>query len=164
MKFLRTFLMFPALAVGILALSGASCSTADKTGSTYFTNVKYYNLDLQKPLVTADRMVQFEQKHYLHGAISNEERRNREGHYYTFAWNTTDTTSPAVVRFEYRQKETGPAVQTVEVPVDPVRKSNRTTVAIIGDAYHTLGPVRSWRVSIVRNGEVVVSDQSYLWE
>ncbi len=164
MTFLRSLPLFPLLATGLLALLGVSCSSVDKSGNTYFTNVKYYNLDLEKELVTTDRMVQFEQRHYLHGAISKEERRDREGHYYTFAWSTSDTTSPAVLRFEYRQKETGPTVQTVEVPIETVRKDNRTTVSIIGEAYHTLGPVRSWRVSILRDGEVADSDQSYLWE
>ena len=152
------------LAAGLLAMLGSSCSSVDKSGSTYFTNVKYYNLDLEKELLTVDRMVQFEQKHHLHGAVSKEEQRSREGHYYTFAWSTSDLTSPALLRFEYRQKQTGPTVQTVELPIDDVRKTNRSTVSIIGEAYHTLGPVSSWRVSIVRNGEVVASDQSYLWE
>lgn len=164
MTFLRFPSLPPLLAAGLLALLGVSCSSVDKSGSTYFTNVKYYNLDLEKELVTNDRMVQFEQRHYLHGAISKEERSDREGHYYTFAWSTTDTTSPTAIRFEYRQKETGPAVQTVELPVENVRRNNRTTISIIGEAYHTLGPVRSWRVSILRNGEVADSDQSYLWE
>ncbi len=164
MKSIRTLPILSLITAGLLALFGVSCSSTDKSGSTYFTNVKYYNLDLEKAVITTDRMVQFEQKHYLHGAISKEEQRSREGHYYTFAWSTTDTSSPAVLRFEYRQKETGPTVQTVELPVDDVRKNNRSTVSIIGEAYHTLGPVRSWRVSILRNGEVVAQDQSYLWE
>jgi hypothetical protein len=161
---IRTLPTLSTLAAGLLAIFGASCSSADKSGSTYFTNVKYYNLDLEKEVITADQMVRFEQKRYLHGAISKEEQRSREGHYYTFAWSTDDTTSPAVLRFEYRQKETGPTVQTVELPIADIRKNNRSTVSVIGEAYHTLGPVRSWRVSIVRNGEVVAHDQSYLWE
>jgi len=160
----RNLPILPILAAGLLAIIGGSCASPDKSGSTYFTNVKYYNLDLSKELITTDRMVLFEQKHYLHGAVSKEEQREREGHYYTFAWSTEDTTSSAVLRFEYRQKETGATVQTVELPLDNLQKHNRTTVSIIGEAYHTLGPVTSWRVSILRNGEVAVTDQSYLWE
>lgn len=142
----------------------SACSTSEnKTGSTYFDAVRYYHLNLDQTVETPDPMVRFEQQHYLHGAISAEERTEREGHYYTLWWNTEDTSSPATVRFDYRQKETGPQIYSIVVPINRVSSRNKTKISVTGEPYHTFGLVTSWRAVILRNGEEVAEEKSYLW-
>lgn len=151
------------LAAAILA-SLTACSTTTKEGETYFTDIKYFHL---KPgaerIPTQDPSVQFQEKHLLYGAISREEQDARAGHYYVFLWKTKDTVSPAEVVFEFRQQLTGSEVQSVSVNVPDPRRKNTTKIAVTGDIYVNNGPVTSWRVTILQNGQEVATEQSYLW-
>ena len=124
----------------------------------------YYFLDPSARIETPDEMVRFEPRHRLYGAVSNEERRAREGHYYTFPWRTTDKTSDAALLFEYRQENTGAEVHALRVPIENVRRKNVTHIEIIGEPYTLNGKVTAWRATIERNGSAAASKQSYLWE
>ena len=108
-------------------------------------------------------MVRFQERHLLYGAITQEEREQRAGHYYVFLWKTKDKISPAEIVFEFRQQLTGSEVNTVSVTVDEPEKNNTTKIAVTGDIYVTGGPVTSWKVSIVQSGQEVASEKSYLW-
>ncbi len=144
------------------ALFGGACKTTEPASPTEVTNSKYYLLDLEKNLETPDPMLQFERRQHLHGAITRAEQKEREGHYYVFWWKDKERT-PAVVQLEYRQANTGSQVKVKEVAVDRVRRNNKTRFQITGEEYHIDGEVTSWRVSVLRDGQVVASDQSYLW-
>lgn len=151
------------LAVGLLAaLFSGACKSTDSGGSTEITNSGYFHLDPENEIATPDPMMKFEQRRYLHGAITAEEQREREGHYYAFAWRDEDR-SPAVVRLEYRQEGSGAQVKVQEVAIDAARRKNNTYFQVTGEEYQLGGKVTAWRVSIVRGGSVVASDQSYLW-
>ena len=152
----------PLFALAITSLF-TSCSTGDKSGPTTFDSVRYYHLDLDKDVETPDPMVRFEQQHYLHGAITAEERNARQGHYYTLWWDTVDTSTPTTVRFQYRQLETGPQVHVIEVPIDSINSRNKTKINVTGQAYQTNGRVTAWRATILRNGQEVAEEKSYLW-
>ena len=152
------------LAATVFSLVFTSCKTgSNREGLTYFDDVRYYHLNLDNAVETPDPMMRFEQQHYLHGAVTGEERKAREGHYYTLWWNTEDTSTPATVRFEYRQKETGPLVHVIEVPIDRISSRNKTRITVTGDAYQTNGKVTAWRAQLLRNGEIVSEEKSYLW-
>jgi hypothetical protein len=151
-----------SLAAGF-ALVAVSCSTkvAGDGATVYKVNSFHLNLNNSKP--AADPSIPFETEYRLHGAISNVERAARQGNYYTVFWKIRDRSQPVTVRFEYRQKNTGMTTKTVEQQVQPRRK-NTTEFAFTGDDYAVNGPITSWRASIVRGGEVLVSYKSYLWE
>jgi len=162
MKFRQPLSHF-LLLVPILALS--ACSSGDPKGDTAMKRPDYYFLD---PTATAvesrDDMISFESRHHLYGAITNEERRGREGHYYSFPWTTTDKASAASLLFEYRQQNTGAVVHALRVPIERVRRNNVTRVEIVGEPYDLNGKVTAWRATIERGGQAVASKQSYLWE
>ena len=130
--------------------------------STTITNSKYFHLDPENEIATPDPMLSFERKQYMHGAITREERAAREGHYYVFWWEDSDR-SPAVVRLEFRQENTGSLVTVKEQVMESPRRKNKSYFEVIGDEYVTGGKVTAWRVSIVRDGQVAATDQSYLW-
>jgi hypothetical protein len=157
-QFLSRFLLFlPLLAMG-------ACSSNKQTGDTVMKLPNYYYLDPGAQIASPDEMVRFESRHYLHGAISNDDRRAREGHYYTFPWKTSDQASPAALLFEYRQQNTGALVHALRVPIDSIKRKNVTRVEIVGEPYALNGKVTAWRASIERNGASVTSRQSYLWD
>ena len=153
----RLLFLLPIFALG-------ACSSGDPQGDTKMKRPDYYYLDPMLDIETPDDMVRFESRYRLYGAISNEERRGREGHYYSFPWTTKDKTSDAALLFEYRQENTGAEVHALRVPIDRVRGKNVTRVQIVGEPFEINGKVTAWRATIERNGEPAASKQSYLWE
>lgn len=164
---LPKFLCRAAVCAG-LGLMMASCAgTKSNTASTggKIEKVKYYHLkEVNIPVIAADPSISFEKQYHLHGAVSNKEREERQGHYYTIFWQVTDRTKPVKVRLEYRQQKTGAKVTTVEQEITTIKGSNLTKFSIIGETYATNGPVTSFRVSLMRGKEVLSEEKSYLWE
>jgi hypothetical protein len=152
------------LAAGI-GLLLASCSTKRVGEGATIVKVNPYHMDdAYKVIQASDPSLRFEHDALLHGAISVEERRARQGNYFTIFWKAEDRTQPLKVRLEYRQKETGLAVKSIEQEVVDVHRSNTTKFSFIGSEYVTNGPVTSWRASIVRGKDTLVDYKSYLWE
>jgi hypothetical protein len=148
-----------------LGLLLMSCSTKQVGNGATITKVNPYHLiDITRPIEAEDPSLRFERDALLHGAISNAERLEREGDYFTIFWKATDRSQPLKVRLEYRQKATGLTVKTVEQEVTDVRRTNTTKFSFIGNEYVTHGPVTSWRASIVRGKDTLVDYKSYLWE
>ena len=151
-----------SLAAAAIAVSFSACSSTKTGEPTQITNSKYFLLDAEVTPATVDPMIRFENKRYMHGAITRDERKAREGHYYVFWWSDKVRT-PAVVRFEYRQTNSGSQILVQEMPVDSPRRKNKTRFTVLGDDYTNGGRVTAWRVSVLRDGAEVTSDQSYLW-
>ena len=127
--------LVPVSAIVSVSLLVCSCSTSDPASSgTAITNVKYFHLDHEQEIETPDMMIRFERQHYMHGAITADEKRDREGHYYVIWWESKDKTTPATLLFEYRQLLTGPEIQTIEVPIDRIRKKNKTHILLALDS------------------------------
>ncbi|MEM8955422.1 MAG: hypothetical protein AAGD22_14815 [Verrucomicrobiota bacterium] len=133
---------------------------------TKITKVKKYHLteDAAKYRGAIDQMISFERKYRLWGTVTQEERNARLGQYFTFMWRTKDKSTPATIRFEYRQQATNAEILVREVEVTNVKGLNSTDVNIIGEEYAANGQVMSWRASIIRGGQTVASAQSFLWE
>ncbi len=126
--------------------------------------VKYTHLQLSKSVKTQDPMINFERDYLLHGAITTEEYRARQGKYYTVFWKVKDRSPGLVIRFEYLQANTQDTIKVKEITPDKIKRSNITDIRVIGEEYNTDGNVLAWKVSLVRNGEVLDSVESYLWE
>lgn len=149
------------LAAFVVAVS--SCSTVSKGPGGQISKVKYFHLNPEIPLATEERALQMERDYHLYGAVTRAQQMERAGHYYTIFWKAEDRTEPLLVRFEYRQANSGLVSKTVEVPVDRIRRNNLTRFEVTGDAYRDEGRVTAWRVSLVRGGEILASQASYLW-
>ncbi len=141
----------------------SSCSTVSKGPGGQISKVKYFHLNPEIPLNTEERALQMERDYHLYGAVTRAEQRERAGHYYSIFWKTDDRETPLIVRFEYRQADSGLATKSMEIPVDRIRRSNLTRFEVTGDAYHEQGRVTAWRVTLVRDKEILASQESYLW-
>lgn len=151
------------LAAGLVSLF-AACSSTPKGSGAVITKVNPYHLaDIAEPIQAADPSIPFRRDEILHGAISNEERLALQGNYFSIFWELDDR-QPVTVRLEYRQKNTGLTVKTVETEVTDVRRSNVTKFSFNGADYVTNGSVVSWRASLVRGKQTLAEYKSYLWE
>ncbi len=165
MRFFQLIRSSRVLLAAGLGLLLANCSTKQVGAGATITKVNPYHLtDAFRPITATDPSIRFERDVLLHGAISTEERREREGDYFTIFWKAEDRTQPVKVRLEYRQKNSGLAVKTIEQEVTEVHRNNTTKFSFIGSEYVTNGPVTSWRASIVRGKDTLVDYKSYLWE
>lgn len=149
--------LLPVLVAAVLS----ACATQPDVG---FTKVKIYHLNPDARVDAVDPSIPFEQKHLLHGALTNEEKRAREGNYYTFFWRAADTKSPVKLRLEYRQAKTGFAVKKQEMDVTDVSSRNVAKFQITGDEYHTGGKIIGWRVTLIQNGQEIGQRRSFNWE
>lgn len=150
-----------ALLLAALALGACSSSVEGPGGK--ITKVKYYHLQPAVPAITQVQAVNFEREHYLYGAVTAEEIRNRFGHYYTIFWKLDDRTGPVTVRFDYRMANSGLKSFSKEIVVDDIRRSNITKFEVNGEEYQKNGRVTMWKVSVLRGKEELVSQQSFLW-
>lgn len=149
---------------GLLATSlllGACGSSRDNSA---IRKVQAFHLKSDKPMPTRDRMIKSETNSRMWGAITNSERADRLGNYYTAHWHTKDTTTPAKVRIEYRQANTGAKLFSQEVDYPSPARNNKTEFTITGAAYHTQGRVVAWRIQVIQGGEVIGQETSFLWE
>ncbi|MGI8604952.1 MAG: hypothetical protein ACR2OZ_18430 [Verrucomicrobiales bacterium] len=149
--------------LGLLSLVSAIGLGACASGDA-ISKVKIFRLDSTRRVTAADPAIAFEQRHYLHGAITAEEVRAREGNYYTVFWSVADPRQPVTLRFEYRQAKTGSKVHVIESIFEDPSAQNTTDVQVIGDAFQQGGSVLAWRASLVRDKEILATRRSYLWE
>ncbi len=164
LRFLPT--LCRAVTAGALGLAMASCSSTNPPGSGgQIVKVKYYHLLSNETVITGvDPPITFERQYHLHGAISNKERRARDGHYYVVMWKATDRSQPVKVRMEYRQQNTGMAIKIQEKEVTKVNRDNNTRFEVNGEEYVAGGAVTSWRATLVRGKETIAEAKSYLWD
>lgn len=115
---------------------------------------------LLKP--TVNPMLQFERARANFGAVTNVDRMERRGHYFTFFWRTARP-APITVRFEYRQENLGAFVQAREVSYERAKGSMTTKFEIVGDDYFEDGRITAWRALLIADNRIVGLTQSYLW-
>ena len=144
----------------VLALwSTVSCASRPATG---ITRVKIYRLDPTAVPDAAEPSIPFEQKHYLYGAVSDEDREARRGNYYSVFFRTADHSTPVRARFAYRQSATGFKVHVQEADVDP--RAGVVRFAVSGDEYRQRGRLLGWNVTLTQGGHALGEHKSYLWD
>lgn len=132
--------------------------------SFQFRKTKTYRNDplARKEEPTQEDMIRFERLRVNFGAITNSDRRERYGQYFTFFWRATRA-ADLTMRFEYRQANLGSLVQAREFTYPGAKGSFRSEFDIIGDDYLEDGPVTAWRAVLIENGRIVALNQSFLW-
>ena len=111
---------------------------------------------------TYNPMITFERKRMNFKAVTEVDRRQRMGHYYTFFWRANRQAAISV-RLEYRQENLGAYVQAREVSYPNAKGNMKTEFTIIGDDYKDDGRVTAWRALLIENGKIVAFTQSQLW-
>ncbi|MFZ5805978.1 MAG: hypothetical protein ACOY3I_02045 [Verrucomicrobiota bacterium] len=130
-----------------------------------FSIAKIYTFinDPKKIKTSKNQALNFERKYFNYGAVTQEQKKNKMGYYYIVSWKNHGPATDLILRFDYRQAKTKDLVHTLEIPYTQVEGFHKATFSISGDAYERFGPVKSWRVSVVRNGAIVAKEQSYIW-
>jgi len=108
-------------------------------------------------------MIRMEKLRRLHGAVSDEERRQRLGQYFTLVWRDPEGAGSGgvVAVFEYQQGGSHVKKMTRAFPAGAT--DGVADFAVIGDDYFINGRVLAWRASVTRGGREIASRQSYLW-
>lgn len=112
---------------------------------------------------TQNESIIFERNRVNFGALSADERQQREGTHFDFFWRALRP-ADITVRFEYRQAKLGNAVRAQETSVQQARGNMKTSFAVAGDSYIWDGPVTAWRCLLIENNRIVAFKQSYLWK
>lgn len=127
-----------------------------------FRKTKLFFNDPRVEKPTNNQMLAFERQRVNFGAVTQIDRQQRYGHYFTFFWRA-DRAADLTVRLEYRQENLGALVQAREVNYPKAKGSQKTDFAIIGDDYLEDGKVTAWRAVLIENGRIVALNQSFLW-
>jgi hypothetical protein len=112
---------------------------------------------------TQSEMINFERSRVNFGALSADERRQRQGTYFDVFWRARRS-ADLTVRFEYRQAKLGNDVRAQEIAYRQAHGTVKTSFAVTGDNYLWDGPVTAWRCLLIENNRIVAFTQSYLWK
>jgi hypothetical protein len=105
----------------------------------------------------------FEIKYLNWGAITQEQLRARQGHYFNITFVNDGPKENFVTRFEYRQVKSKAVVRSLTQEKYRVSGAARAYFAVVNKAYLAYGPVSAWRFTVLRGNTVVAEAKSYLW-
>jgi len=105
----------------------------------------------------------YEIKYLNWGAVTDEQMKARQGHYFTITWANGGTKSDFTARFEYRQVKSKEVVHTLTQNMPHVSGTTRSYFAVVNKAYLAYGPVSAWRFTILKGDTVVAESKSFVW-
>jgi len=110
-----------------------------------------------------DKSLAYEFKYFNHGAITERQKYNRQGQYFVVTWSNGGPPADYQLRLDYRQAKTREEVRTLTIPYPNARGTFKGTFSVTGDQYYLNGSLLSWRISVVRNGQIVAEERSFVW-
>jgi hypothetical protein len=166
----RLLLQFGSLALAAASLSAAPGRLLEKADvlplalddAFQFRKTKLFHNDPEFFKTSIDHMISFERQRVNFGAVSNYDRQERYGHYFTFYWRA-ERPSDVIVRLEYRQQNLGSHVQAREKSYKGAKGTMKSEFQVIGDDYRQEGKITAWRVVLIESGKIVALNQSFLW-
>ena len=111
---------------------------------------------------TIDPMISFERQRANFGAVSQYDRQQRYGHYFTFFWRA-ERRADLTLRLEYRQENLGAYVQAQELSYKDAKGTMKSEFQVVGDDYLEEGRITAWRAVLGEGGKIVALNQSFLW-
>lgn len=172
--FMRNFL---AIAIACLALGGCVSPKIPATklekanilpmqldDDFQFRKTKlFYNQAIVTSTVPVQsEAVAFEMRRIDYGAITNLDRVQRHGNYFSFFWRALRA-ADITVRLEYRQANLGNYVMAQERYYPNAKGTYQSDFSVIGDDYLEDGTVTAWRALLIVDGRIVALTQSYMW-
>ena len=111
-------------------------------------------------------IVRAEQKRRLKGVLSNVERTEKMGEYYTVDWRVDSElkNGPVRVVFTYRQAGSASKILQLEKEYPAGKSKGRAEFMIVGKEFQQQGRVLNWRSDLYVNSSLVAYDQSYMWK
>jgi hypothetical protein len=122
----------------------------------FLNDPKYNPGDRYKPL-------EFEYKYFSHGAVTQEQLKNKYGNYFIVSWANTEAPGNYELRLDFRQEGSNEKIKSLVIPFNNSKGNHKARFAVTGDTYADFGKVNSWRVSVVRDGTIVAQEKSYIW-
>ena len=119
--------------------------------------------DDSKTQTGGNQSLEYEFKYFNYGAITKAQKEARKGKYYVVNWKNKGVEDDFVLRLEYRQARTRDKIHVMEIAFDDVKGSQKGTFAVVGKAYKEHGQVLAWRLSLLRDGELVSDRRSFIW-
>jgi hypothetical protein len=105
----------------------------------------------------------FEIKYLNWGAITSEQLKARQGHYFTITFVNDGPRSDFTTLFEYRQVKSKALVRSLSQERLHVHGAARAYFAVVNQAYLAYGPVSAWRFTVRHGNTVVAEAKSFLW-
>ena len=127
-----------------------------------FRKTKTFFVDPRVWKPSFNTSINFERQRSLFGAITQVDRRERYGEYFTFFWRAKRQTE-ITIRFEYRTQNLGSFVQAQELTYPYAKGTLKTDFKVVGDDYEEDGRITAWRALLIENGKIVALNQSFLW-
>lgn len=148
----------------LLFLAGV-CSCSNRALEPGIEKVVPYYLREIRPPDNSTPMVRSEALKRLHGAVAPSEMADRLGHYYTVTWSVEDISQPVELVLLYQQTTTASKQHRLVQRIEPTSSGSQVNeFAIIGPEFRERGPVLAWKVELRQGGQVVDSEQSFLWQ
>jgi len=97
------------------------------------------------------------------GAVTDEQLKARQGHYFTITWANEGPKGDFIACFEYRQVKSKQVVRTLVQKMPHISGTTRSYFAVVDKAYLAYGPVCSWRFTIRKGDAVVAETKSFVW-
>jgi len=113
--------------------------------------------------VASNKPLEYEFKYFNHGAITQEQLKNRKGHYFIINWKYDGPPEELVLRFDYRQQRSRERINTLLISYPAAAGHMRGMFSVRGDAYVKYGKINSWRLTVLRKGRIVAERQSFIW-
>ena len=146
------------LGAAVIALFLAACATSQSP-----LHVDTFHLrDTDVSSRASESLAYAEKKYRLHGHVSQAQREQQKGHYYSIRWKAEPGAGPVTLRLRYQQARTGAQILTRSVTRDSAEGS--TQIVIKGNDYAKGGRVLAWKLELLQAGQLLASEQSYLWE
>lgn len=142
--------------LALLTLALASCGSSERF------RVRYFHLRSDK-VADGNEFIRAEMNKRLYGAVTEEARELRKGHFYAVSWRKLSGNQLVKIVFEYRQQSTGARI-TKMTRVLPPSTEGRTEFQITGSDYYQNGRVLAWRMTLLDGSEVISRKQSFLWD
>lgn len=144
--------------LGFVTLGLTSCSTRS-------FSVAQFHLRGEGSIKNSAEFVRGEALYRFGKSVSTLERQARHGHYYTFQWSMDllkDRGGQVEGILYYRQANTGRMVLSKSFIVPAGQK--KAELSVHGREYAENGRVLNWRGTLTQGGELLASEQSFLWE
>jgi hypothetical protein len=97
------------------------------------------------------------------GAVTDEQLRARQGHYFTITVVNDGPPADLTMQFEYRQVKSKQVVRSLVQEKKHVSGAVRAYFGVVNHAYLAYGPVSAWRFTVLRAGTVVAEAKSFVW-
>lgn len=123
----------------------------------------FFDPDQAGEVVTRSEPLAFERRRMEWGAITQWDRQQRFGNYFSFFWRTSER-ADVTVRLEFRQAALGNTVLAQELYYPAARGSFHSEFKVVGDDYYEFGRVTMWRALLIVDGRIVALRQSFLWK